>query len=206
MGMPAEEQGRPPEAKGRGRLKRLLVAGLGALVLVQVALIAHEPESLNGEAARPALRFIEVGDTLWVDSLTSERAPHLFGSRGATGSNLVILTFSSSCSHSRAVALKWRDWLREDRDLRVVAVTSDPEDSARAYSQKEGWNVQVISLAGLPRASLGVALTRLTPAVYLTDADGVVRYTGHGARLDALDEAIAALFAGRMVEGSFSPP
>lgn len=180
--------------RSRGRVARLLVAGLAALALVQLALIAYPEERPVDSPERWAPRFIEVGDTLQLRGAgSSEANNHESAGEAGDQAGLVVLAFSADCAHSRAVAQRWREWLDHTRDVRVVAVTRDPADAAVAYGQAEDWAVEIVSFPDPPIGSLEAALTRLTPAIYLADPQGVVRYHGHGARLDDLDEAVAAL-------------
>lgn len=198
-----DARSRQPGPSGRGG--RLFVAGLAALALAQVALIAYPEERHVDSPERWAPRFIEVGDTLSFRAVAlGEANSHLSANEAGEQVGLVVLAFSSDCAHSRAVASRWREWLEETRDIRVLAVTRDPADAAAAYGQAEGWDVEIVSFPDPPFGSLEAALTRLTPAIYLADPERVVRYHGHGALLDALDDAVAALATPAVTEES--PP
>ena len=70
-----------------------------------------------------------------------------------SGEPTVLLIFHSRCVHCAEVASLWKSWLQADGSAwRVLAVSSEPLDSAQTYVERQGWEVDVgVVEAGLKR-------------------------------------------------------
>jgi len=113
------------------------------------------------------------------------------------GTVTVLYVFHPSCAHCHAVAPKWADHFTADNDeepvLRRVAVTNDVVDSGVAYAERFGWEIDVLSVQGMEPGSREHSLLSRTPWVFVFDSIGVLRYQGHGSRLDQMMQAISTL-------------
>ena len=104
-----------------------------------------------------------------------------------SGESTVFLIFDSKCVHCAAVASFWRGWLQHDAsDWRVMAVSSEPLESAQAYVNRQGWEVEVGVVDAAPSGGPADALTGRAPWVFVADSDGVILAEGHGDMLSEL--------------------
>ena len=74
-----------------------------------------------------------------------------------------------------------------------IAVTNDSVGPAVAYAERFGWNVEVLSVAELTPGDREYSLFSRTPWVFVFDSAGVLRFDGHGRRLEQMIQVIAAL-------------
>lgn len=106
---------------------------------------------------------------------------------------LVLFAFSSDCRHSGTVAPTWARWMEAaPGDVDVLLVTADAMDVAQAYAALYGWDRPVVSLTGRGVTPGERLLLSRAPWVFLVDRAGRVLFHSHGARLSALDSAIAS--------------
>lgn len=170
----------------------LLVVGIGgqAVLAVGRAWQASPPSA-------PASAMV-VGDTL------PALAGNLEGSiptnvRLATNAGVatVLYVFHPDCVHGHVVAPEWAEHFSADRTdspmVQRIAVTNDSVGPAVAYAERFGWNVEVLSVAELTPADRGYSLFSRTPWVFVFDSAGVLRFDGHGRRLEQMIQAIDAL-------------
>jgi hypothetical protein len=110
----------------------------------------------------------------------------------ASGQPTIVLVFHSACGHCRTVAPDWADWLAtRDSTIRVVAVSREPYESALAYADEFGWqvDVRVTEPAWLmPRANV---MTARTPWVYGLDSTGRVVAAAHGSEVRTIASALS---------------
>lgn len=186
------------------RLGRALVL-LTVVMAVQIGIVADGLLSRSPGTAGAAL---SLGDTVHAlagskndGQLTTAR----FGQ--GPGAVTVLYAFHSECVHSREVAPRWaahfaEERLAEDRsdasEIRRIAVTREAQEIAAAHAQHFGWSVHVTSLplavpnAQVPPGIVASLLSR-TPWVFVFDADGVLKYHGHGNDLEELAHSVRAL-------------
>lgn len=176
---------------------------LNALLFVLVAGIGGQAALAVGRAwqasSRPASASgIVVGDTLF--ALVGNREGGVPTTiRLATDSSIatVLYVFHPDCVHCHPVAPEWAKRFSADRNngsaVRSVAVTSDSIEPAVAYAERFGWTVDVLSVQELAPQSREYSLVSRTPWVFVFDSIGVLRYEGHGSRLDNMMKAITAL-------------
>jgi len=74
-----------------------------------------------------------------------------------------------------------------------IAVTNDSVGPAVAYAEGFGWNVEVLSVEELTPGDRAYSLFSRTPWVFVFDSAGVLRFDGHGRRLEPMMQAIDAL-------------
>lgn len=109
-----------------------------------------------------------------------------------------MLVFNSQCVHCEQVASLWRSQIASMSDrLRIVALSSEPLESARNYAERHGWTTEVWSVEGGRSDTLAFALTRRTPWAVLLNSKGIILAEGHGAQA----EEIAVRFINRIMEG-----
>ena len=104
-----------------------------------------------------------------------------------SGEPTVLLIFNSRCVHCAEVASLWKSWLRDDGpDWQVLAVSSEPLDSAQTYVEQQGWEVEVgVVEAGLSGGPANV-LTGRAPWVFVANGAGVILAEGPGNRIAEL--------------------
>lgn len=184
----------------------VVCACLITVAVAQVGQIAHERLRARQRLADGAapVRMIAVGEAVGqlkgkaVDGHDTTRTI-----RTPDGAWTVLLAFKSSCPFCEDVAPLWREWLARHAKVRVVAVTRDPLRDAVEYRDRHGWQVDLLSVAGAPRESIEGRVVVRTPWIFLLDGAGIVRFTGHGERLAAVDSMllasrqVAALHAGQ---------
>jgi hypothetical protein len=175
------------------RLSDWILVGLSLLVLVQVALFASRRAS-PGLPATPPPAFIVHGDRLEDVTviLAEDRSEPLVGP--STDRPTLLMAFHSECAHCATVAPAWREWLesRSTSSLRILGLAREPLESARAYARQHGWSLEIARVSDDPTAE-GFRLVTRTPWLILLDADGVVRFEGHGSKLDELESLLAEL-------------
>lgn len=112
-----------------------------------------------------------------------------------TGAVTVLYVFHPSCVHCHAVAPMWADHFSADNQpvVRRVAVTNDVVESGVAYAERFGWEVEVLSVQDMKPGSREHSLLSRTPWVFVFDSVGVLRYQGHGSRLDQMMRAISTI-------------
>ena len=170
----------------------LLVAGIGG----QTVLAVNRARQASPPPA--AASAVVVGDTLL--TLTGNHGGEVPTTiRLATDASIatVLYVFHPDCVHCHTVAPDWADHFSEDRDnghtLRRVAVTNDSVNPAVAYAERFRWNVEVLSVQELRPGSREYSLLYRTPWIFVFDSIGVLRYEGHGSRLDDMMQAVSAL-------------
>ena len=131
----------------------------------------------------------QVGDAL--PGLTVRRSDDGEVALLMQGGPTVLLVFHSRCVHCADVAPLWADWIRRiGSGWDVLAVSSEPLDSAQAFVKKQGWPVEVavvdVSLARGPAR----ALTGRTPWVFVVDRAGMILSEGHGGRISELTAGV----------------
>ena len=185
-------QSSPPHMKPR-RLSDWILVGLSLLVLVQVALFASRRASPDLPAAPPPA-FIVPGE--WLGDVTvihaGDRSEPLVGP--SADRPTLVMAFHSECAHCATVAPVWRAWLesRSAADLRILGLSREPLESAQAYARQHGWSLEMTRVPDDP-TSEGFRLVTRTPWLILLDEDGVVRFEGHGSKLDELEPLLAEL-------------
>lgn len=163
---------------------------LSLLLMAQIGYVA-----LRRSNAPPpvAVRFVTEGDAL--DGLLIEEDGRAWApfQEGDAASPTIFLVFHSECAHCDLVAEAWRTWLAgPHHGVRVYAVSREELPAARAYAKKHAWDVDVSRLPD-DAGPEGRSLLMRTPWLVLTDGAGVVRFQGHGSRLEELDIALATL-------------
>ena len=119
--------------------------------------------------------------------------------RLAAGSGIVtvLYVFHPDCVHCHAVAPEWAEHFAASHTNRPVvqriAVTNDSVAPAVAYAEGFGWNVEVLSVEELTPGDREYSLFSRTPWVFVFDSAGVLRFDGHGRRLEPMMLAIDAL-------------
>ncbi len=165
-------------------------------LILTLTLLAVVQLLVFGLRLRPGVESSEywpqVGDTL--SGLTVQR------SSGADvpliqGDPTVLLVFHSRCAHCADVAPIWADWIRSSEpEWDVLAVSSEPLDSAQVYARQQGWPVEV----GVVDASLArgpaQALTGRTPWIFVIDRAGVILSEGHGGRISELTAGVEVVW------------
>ena len=176
---------------------------LNVLLFVFVAGIAGQTVvavSRAREASPPSapLSAMVVGDTLPALAGNLEgKGPTTVRLATDAGIATVLYVFHPDCVHCHAVAPEWADHFSADDASRPmvqrIAVTNDSVGPALAYAERFGWNVEVLSVAELTPADREYSLFARTPWVFVFDSAGVLRFDGHGRRLEQMIQAIDAL-------------
>jgi len=168
----------------------LMVGANSALTLAQhfgapkpVTSSAAKPASST--TALPALATFEVGKT----------APPIPGVTYQTGRSTVVLFVRSTCHYCtesmpfyQALAAIGR---RARTGARIVAVSSEPEDTLRAYLRSHALDVD--SVVSLPENPLGL---RATPTLLVIDRAGTLVDARVGRLPEADQQAVIARVAG----------
>lgn len=170
----------------------LLVVGVGG----QIVLAVGRAWQANPPSA-PASAMV-VGDTLPALAGNLEgNVPTTVRLATDTGIATVLYVFHPDCVHCHAVAPEWAEHFAANHTNRSVvqriAVTNDSVGPAAAYAESFGWNVEVLSVEGLTPADREYSLFSRTPWVFVFDSAGVLRFDGHGRRLEPMMQAIDAL-------------
>jgi peroxiredoxin len=173
--------------------KRIGLVLLG-MAVAQAAFLGHgflrrEPEPLP-------YRTLAVGDTVRALTGSLDGGPRgRFSLVREDGRPTVVLGFKSTCPFCEKAAPVWRDWLRSPHGAEVVAVSREPMDTARAYRDRHGWRVQVLSVEGADRYTPERLLVARIPWVAIFDSRGVLRMFEPGGSLARTDSALARIAA-----------
>ena len=170
----------------------LLVAGVGS----QAVLAVSRAQRVGPPSATAAEMF--VGDTLLsVTGSLKGNVPTTIRLASDAGIPTILYVFHPDCVHCHAVAPEWAEHFSADQIDRPtaqrIAVTDDSVEPAVAYAERFGWNVDVLSVEALTPADPMYPLFSRTPWVFVFDSAGVLRFDGHGRRLEQMIEAIDAL-------------
>ena len=107
------------------------------------------------------------------------------------GGATVLLVFQSRCGHCAEVAPLWADWIRDvGSDWDVLALSSEPLESAEAFAKQQGWPVEVAVVDASMARGPAHALTARTPWVFVVDRGGVILSEGHGSRIAELTSSV----------------
>ncbi len=161
----------------RGAAQWGLVAGLTVLPLVMASRVflggsdPPPPWPVAGEAIEPVV----------VQDAAGDRELRFDGEWTA------VLSFHSECTWCAKAAPAWKEWF-ETTDLRVVVVSREPLESARAYADLWTWEVDVVSLPIKAHPFTG-----RTPWAFLIDPDGRLAWQGVAQDLTELDAAAQSL-------------
>ena len=170
----------------------LLVAGVGSQAVLAVSR-AQQATPSPATAAE-----MVVGDTLLAltGSLGGD-VPTTIRLATDAGIPTILYVFHPDCVHCHAVAPEWAEHFAADQTDRPfahrIAVTNDSVGPAVAYAERFGWDVDVLSSEALTPADPMYPLFARTPWVFVFDSAGVLRFDGHGRRLEQMIEAIDAL-------------
>ena len=157
-----------------------LVFGLILLAFLQILVLGFRWRP----GAGPSEPLPAVGDTLPILPFRQLHNPR--GVQSQSGAT-VLLVFNSRCGHCAEVAPLWADWIRNaGSDWDVLAVSTEPVDSAEAYARQQGWPVEVAVVDASAARGPAHALTARTPWVIVVDRDGVILSEGHGRRIAEL--------------------
>lgn len=122
----------------------------------------------------------------------------------------VIYTFHPDCPHSRS----WgREWARHfdqvqaiDSGVRRIALTVDSPSSGQGFADHFGWEVELLSVAGLSPRRRAYSLVARTPWVFVFDSDGVLRFGGHGSELEQVNAVVSRLLSSTRYSSSSERP
>ena len=175
------------------RLSDWILVGLSLLVIVQVALFASRRASPDLPAGPPPAFIVpgdRVGDVTVI--LAGDRSEPLVDP--SADRPTLLMAFHSECAHCATVAPVWQEWLesRSTSGLRILGLSRGPPEPAEAYARQHGWPLEIALVPDDPTAE-GFRLVTRTPWLILLDADGVVRFEGHGAKLEELEPLLAEL-------------
>ena len=181
-------------------MKRYQDVVLFLLVLVVIAqainVVGRRPGPVADEVA-PAQRVL-VGDTL--GALTGYAYDGVLATvplDADPGTVTVLYAFNSECAFCDDLAPEWASHFLtpapETSAVRKIAVTRDLPGPAATYAERFGWQVDLLSVSQLAETSRESSLVARTPWVFVFDSDGVLRFQDHGAELQRMEEAIAAI-------------
>lgn len=192
-------------------MKRYQDVVLLLLVLVVIAQVVHvvagPGRTTDGVAQE---RGVRVGDTLgaltgYVDDGVLVSVPL----EADPGTVTVLYAFNSECVFCDDLAPEWARHFATPAaaspPIRRIAVTRDLPGPAATYADRFGWEVDLLSVAQLAQADREASLVSKTPWVFVFDSEGVLRFQDHGAELQHMEEAIAAIHvpaAGQMSGGA----
>ncbi|MCY3923372.1 MAG: hypothetical protein OXG27_13410 [Chloroflexi bacterium] len=176
---------------------------LNALLFVLLVGIGGQSVLAVSRARQASLPSEPVGDIVVGDTLLALTGS-LEGNVPATirfatdaGIATVLYVFHPDCVHCHAVAPEWAEHLSADHTnrpkVRRIAVTNDSVGAAAAYAERFGWDVDVLSVEKLTPADREFSLFFRTPWVFVFDSVGVLRFEGHGRRLEQMIHALDAL-------------
>lgn len=163
----------------RGVLLAALLLGL----TVQIAVVANRDFAADDSPATPIPM--------------AQPAPLALGDTVLPLAGTVVYAFSAQCEHSNALGPAWAKHFGEAAttrsSFRRTAVTSEDPETAVLYSKRYGWNVEVLGTAELALDGRELSLVDRTPWLFVFDSAGVLRYEGHGAELDRLEEVLRSI-------------
>ena len=104
----------------------------------------------------------------------------------------VLLAFSPTCAWCDSVAPRWKSWTRGTGSrAHVVAIASGDPSAAIRYTHVHDWKIaELIVVDSALTGVLGRRLTRKTPWLFLIDASGILRFSGHGNEVGAVDSLV----------------
>ena len=178
------------------RYQDVVLFVLVLVVVVQAVHIAVRPgPAADGVASASA---VLVGDRLAALTGYSDDGVRAVVPLGAEpGAVTVLYAFNSECAFCDEVAPEWASHFATrapgDSAIRRVAVTRDLPGPAVSYAERFGWQVDLLSVSQLEETSRESSLVSRTPWVYVFDSDGVLRFQDHGAELQRMEDAIAAI-------------
>ena len=180
-------------------MKRYQDVVLFLLVLVVIAQAVHVAVRPGPAADGVALeQGVLVGDTL--QALTGhddEGVLAMVPLDADPGTVTVLYAFNSECAFCDEVAPEWASHFEAPepsaKTVRRIAVTRDLPGPAATYAARFGWQVDLLSISQLAETSRESSLISRTPWVFVFDSDGVLRFQDHGAELQRMEEAVAAL-------------
>jgi len=180
-------------------MKRYQDVVLFLLVLAVIAQVVHvvagPGHTTDGVAHE---RGVRVGDTLgaltgYVDGGVLASVPL----EADPGTVTVLYAFNSECVFCDDLAPEWATHFATaaaaSPAIRRIAVTRDLPGPAATYAERYGWQVDLLSVAQLAQTDRESSLVSKTPWVFVFDSDGVLRFQDHGAELQRMEEAIAAI-------------
>ena len=159
-------------------LSLFLLAGIQLLVLgVRVTRPVQVP-----------LVWPQEGDTLLEIPVFRSDGPE---TQLLSGEPTVLLIFHSRCVHCAEVASLWRSWLQDyGPDWQVLAVSSEPLDSAQTYVEHQGWEVEVGVVEAGSSGGPADVLTGRAPWVFVANGAGVILAEGHGNTIAELTAGV----------------
>jgi thiol-disulfide isomerase/thioredoxin len=156
--------------------KDKVVFWLGVLAFLQLAVLASCLSSFHP----PAAAWPKPGDTL-------EFTQAAGGGSHTPARTTVLLVFHSRCGHCLETAPIWAEWSSEPHpNFRVMGISSEPHDSARAYAAEQGWSFEIGPPETWVDPGVAAGLVRRTPWVFVVDESGVILAEGHGSRIGEL--------------------
>ena len=182
------------------RREGIVVAVLALLAATQAAVIGKRLLDDHGRHDE-----IEVGDDLSEVSL--RRADGSLVGLGG-GRTTLLLVYDPDCAHSDRVAARWREWLERGGygAIQVFALHVGSRSLAEAYSVRQRWPIEVVSVGSGIDGSGARALTRRTPWVFAIDEDGLVVASGHGRKLTQVARALIPTHSSWTLAGQPSGP
>ena len=180
-------------------MKRYQNVALFLLVLVVIAQALHvvvrPGPGADGMAPAPG---VLVGDKLGaLTGYSGDGVPAIVPMDADPGTVTVLYAFSSQCAFCDDLAPEWASHFAtpapETTAIRRIAVTRDLPGPAATYAQRFGWQVDLLSVSQFAETSRESSLVARTPWVFVFDSDGVLRFQDHGAELQRMEEAIAAI-------------
>lgn len=113
------------------------------------------------------------------------------------GTVTVLYAFHPDCAHSDTVAEEWARYFAGEHvglpGTRRLAVTRDLPESASAYAERFGWDVELLSIPNLTPSDVKYSLVSRTPWVFVFDSDGVLRFHDHGGELERVEQAVQSI-------------
>ncbi len=179
-------------------MKRYQDVVLFLLVLAVIAQVVHvvvRPGAVADGVAQE--RGVRVGDTLGaLTGYVDDGVLAIVPLEADPGTVTVLYAFNSECVFCDDLAPEWASHFATppaSSSIRRIAVTRDLPGLAASYAERFGWQVDLLSVAQLARADRESSLVSKTPWVFVFDSDGVLRFQDHGAELQRMEEAIAAI-------------
>ena len=141
---------------------------------------------------------VGVGDTLLLcTGYVAPDAPDTISLDEETAGVTVIYSFHPDCGYSATLGSRWArhfdDAQQPDAGIRRFALTLDSLSSALDFAESFGWEVEVVSVAGLSPMQREYSLVSRTPWVFVFDSNGVLQRHVHGSELGAVEAAVSRL-------------